>query len=84
MMSGGSEKDITVSGEMDDYDLLAAAVSRARYCIGADEKTRPAGSERLFRKAVGMTAEIDQAVHYQAAASFPDAPGGRPGRRDRR
>ncbi len=37
MTGGGSEKDITVSGEMDGHDLLAAAVSRARYCLGTDE-----------------------------------------------
>ena len=37
MMSGGSEKDITISGEEDGYGLLAAAVSRARYCLGLDE-----------------------------------------------
>jgi hypothetical protein len=37
LAGGASEKDISVSGERDGYDLLAAAVSRGRYCLGVDE-----------------------------------------------
>ncbi len=37
LMRSGFGKDITISGERDGYDLLAAAISRGRYCLGTDE-----------------------------------------------